>query len=243
MKVRELMSHPVHTCSTEDTADRAANLMWEHDVGSIPVVDSESGLVAIVTDRDLAMAAHLQNRHLAEIPVRDIAGERPTFTCSPDDSVARAEQIMAAHQIHRLPVVEDGLVVGILSTNDLVRAASAGWRQYKAVSVVQTLAAVSAPRRAETTAAEDEPVAGLDALRQIRDELRLQIHLAQADALDEWEKAEAKWFRVQSQLSMTEAGAAKAAKEATVAWKQLVREMSDGYARVRNSLRTGLHDA
>jgi CBS domain-containing protein len=241
MKVRDLMSHPVHSCSSKDSADRAANLMWEHDVGSIPVIDSETGLLGVVTDRDLAMAAHLQNRHLSEIPVTAILRAQP-FTCSPDDTIGRAEQIMAAHQVHRLPVVEDGLVVGILSTNDLVRAASAGWRQYKAAAVVQTLAAVSAPRRG-SDAVEDETVVGLDALRQIRDELRLQIHLARADALDEWEKAEAKWFRIQSQLSMSEAGAAKAAKEATVARKQLVREMSDGYARVRESLRSGADDA
>lgn len=242
MKVRDLMSHPVHSCSSRDTADRAANLMWEHDVGSIPVIDSEAGLLGVVTDRDLAMAAHLQNRHLSEIPVSAVMGPLP-FTCSPEDSIGRAEQIMSAHQIHRLPVVEDGLVVGMLSTNDLVRAASAGWRQYKAAGIVQTLAAIAAPRKAVTVDAVGEPVAGLDALRQIRDELRLQIHLARADALDEWEKAEAKWFRIQSQLSMTEAGAAKAAKEATVAWKQLVREMNDGYSRVRDSLRSGLHDA
>jgi CBS domain-containing protein len=242
MKVRDLMSHPVHSCSSKDTADRAANLMWEHDVGSIPVIDSEAGLLGVVTDRDLAMAVHLQNRHLSEIPVTAVMGPQP-FVCSPEDSIGRAEQIMSAHQVHRLPVVEDGLVVGMLSTNDLVRAASAGWRQYKSAGIVQTLAAIAAPRKAVIVDGVGEPVAGLDALRQIRDELRLQIHLARADALDEWEKAESKWFRIQSQLSMTEAGAAKAAKEATVAWKQLVREMNDGYSRVRESLRSGLHDA
>jgi CBS domain-containing protein len=242
MKVRDLMSHPVHSCSSKDTADRAANLMWEHDVGSIPVIDSEAGLLGVVTDRDLVMAVHLQNRHLSEIPVTAVMGPQP-FVCSPEDSIGRAEQIMSAHQVHRLPVVEDGLVVGMLSTNDLVRAASAGWRQYKSAGIVQTLAAIAAPRKAVIVDGVGEPVAGLDALRQIRDELRLQIHLARADALDEWEKAESKWFRIQSQLSMTEAGAAKAAKEATVAWKQLVREMNDGYSRVRESLRSGLHDA
>ena len=242
MRVRDLMSSPAQTCTSKDTADRAASLMWEHDIGSIPVVDPEAGLLGVVTDRDLAMACHLQNRRLAEIPVLSVIGKR-VFSCSPDHSIAQAEQIMAAHQVHRLPVVEDGLVVGVLSTNDLVRAASAGWRQYKAASVVQTLAAVAAPRHTEEAIEGIEPVAGLDALRQIRDELRLQIHLARADALDEWEKAEAKWFRIHSQLSMTEAGAAKAAKEATVAWKQLVREMSDGYARVKESLRSGSHDA
>jgi CBS domain-containing protein len=240
MKVQDLMSSPVYACSSKDTADRAANLMWEHDVGSIAVIDPEAGLVGIVTDRDLVMATHLRNQHLAEIPVLTVMGPK-VYTCRPDDSVGKAEQTMAAHQVHRLPVVDDeGLVVGMLSTNDLVRAASGGWRQYKAASVVETLASIGAPRRAP---ADDtaEPVAGLDALRQMRDEVRVQIHLARADALDEWERVEAKWHRVQSQLSMSEVGAAKAAKEATTAWRQLVREMSDGYARVRETLRSGQH--
>ena len=242
MKVRDLMSSPVHSCSTNDTADRAANLMWEHDVGCIVIIDPEAGPVGVVTDRDIAMAAHLRNQRLAEMPVLSIAGPQ-VFRCTPDDTIAQAEQTMAAHQVHRLPVVDDdGLVVGILSTNDLVRAASGGWRQYKASSVVETLASITAPRR---TILDDSAgqMMGLDALRQLRDELRVQIHLARADALDEWEKAEAKWHRVQSQLSMSESGAKKAAKEATAAWRQLVREMSDGYSRVRESIRASSHDA
>ena len=242
MKVRDLMSSPVHSCSSRDTADRAANLMWEHDVGSIAVVDPETGLVGMITDRDLAMAAHLRNQHLAEMPVLSIARPR-VYSCAPDDTIAHAEQTMAAHQVRRLPVVDDeGLVVGMLSTNDLVRAASGGWRQYKASSIVETLASISAPRRADFDDSAGE-VMGLDALRQLRDELRVQIHLARADALDEWEKAEAKWHRVQSQLSMSETGAKKAAKGATAAWRELVREMSDGYSRVREAIRSSSHDA
>jgi CBS-domain-containing membrane protein len=176
------------------------------------------------------------------MPVVSIVGPR-VYCCAPDDTIAQAEQTMAAHQVRRLPVVDDGLVVGILSTNDLVRAASGGWRQYKAASVVQTLAAIAAPRHTDFDDAVEEPVAGLDALRQLRDELRVQVHLARADALDEWEKAEAKWHRVQSQLSMSETGASKAAKDATAAWRELVREMSDGYSRVRDAIRASSHDA
>ena len=227
MKVRDLMSSPVYSCSSTDTADRAANLMWEHDVGSIVVIDPETGPVGMVTDRDIAMAAHLRNQRLPEMPVLSIAGPQ-VFSCGPDDTLAQAEQTMAAHQIHRLPVVDDdGLVVGMLSTNDLIRAASGGWRQYKATNIVETLASITAPRRALLDDSAGD-VMGLDALRQLRDELRVQIHLARADALDEWERAEAKWHRVQSQLSMSETGAKKAAKEASAAWRQLVREMSDG---------------
>ena len=241
MKVRDLMRSPVHSCSSKDTADRALNLMWEHDVGSIVVIDSEAGLVGMITDRDIAMAAHLRNQRPAEMPVVSIVGAR-VYCCAPDDTIAQAEQTMAAHQIRRLPVVADGLVVGMLSTNDLVRAASGGWRQYKASSVVETLASIAAPRRSVLDDSAGE-VMGLDALRQLRDELRVQIHLARADALDEWEKAEAKWHRVHSQLSMSETGAKKVAKDATATWRELVREMTDSYKRVRNAIRETSHDA
>lgn len=240
MKVRDLMTTSVETCSSRDTADRAANLMWEHDIGFVPVVDSEYGLVGVVTDRDLLMASHLRGLRLAEIPIGTVMGQRP-YSCSPDDTLAHAERIMAAHQVRRLPVVHDELVVGVLSTNDLARAAGAGWGPYKASGLVQTLAAISAPRRAAPpTDTVGEPVVGLDALRQLRDELQLQIHLARADVREEWEKAEAKWFRMQSSLSIAEEDASHAAKDAQTAWKQLVREIGDGYARVRESLRS--HD-
>ena len=69
MKVRDLMRSPVHSCSSKDTADRALNLMWEHDVGSIVVIDSEAGLVGVITDRDIAMAAYLQGLPLDSMTV------------------------------------------------------------------------------------------------------------------------------------------------------------------------------
>jgi CBS domain-containing protein len=239
MKVRDLMTTEVHSCSSGDTADKAASLMWAHDIGFVPVVDAEYGILGVVTDRDLLMASHLRGQRLAEIPVGSVMGPR-AHTCGPNDSLAHAEQIMAAHQVRRLVVAVDGKLVGVLSTNDLVRAAGTGWRQYKQVGLVQALAAIAAPRKAaRPTDTIGEPVMGFDALRQARDELRLQIHLAKADAQEEWEKAEAKWFRMQSSLSIAEEGASHAAKDATAAWKQLMKEIGDGYARVRQSL----HDA
>jgi hypothetical protein len=190
----------------------------------------------VVTDRDLLMASHLRGQRPSEIAIGSVMS-RELHTCSPDDSVAAAERIMAAHQVRRLPVVEDDLVVGVLSFNDLARAAGAGWGPYKGADLVQVLAAISAPRTLGSVP-EVEPVAGLDALRQIRDELRVRVHLAKADARDEWEKAEAKWFRMQSSLSIAEDDAAHAAKDVQAAWRQLIREIGDGYARVRESLRS-----
>jgi CBS domain-containing protein len=145
MHVQDLMTCTVHCCSSTDTADRAANLMWEHDVGMVPVVDPEHGLVGVVTDRDLLMAAHLRGQRLAEIPVRTVmAGE--AHGCAPTDTLGEAERVMSEHQVRRLPVLQDGALVGVLSIGDLARAAGTGRSKHQSVGPVQALSTISRPR-------------------------------------------------------------------------------------------------
>lgn len=146
MKVGELMKHPVHTCSPEDNLHTAARLMWEHDCGSIPVVESDGRVVAMLTDRDICMAAYTQGLPLPSIKVRS-AMSRSLFRCSPDASVAEAESIMRSSQVRRLPVTDaDNRIVGIISLGDIARAAGAQrTRRKKAVNyseVGETLDAI-----------------------------------------------------------------------------------------------------
>jgi CBS domain-containing protein len=54
MQVKDLMSSVVYTCSARDTLDVPARIMWEHDVGFVPVVDDQHHLEGVVTDRDSA---------------------------------------------------------------------------------------------------------------------------------------------------------------------------------------------
>ena len=106
MRVRELMTHPVHTCRLQDRANTAAQIMWEHDCGIVPVVDADGRVVGVVTDRDLCMAAHFQNQPLSDIPLAGVMAQE-VCTCVADDDVVQAERVMAEKQIHRLPVVTD----------------------------------------------------------------------------------------------------------------------------------------
>src|SRR5438046_1875104 len=69
MKVEEIMSVDLETCRLEDTLNRPAQIMWEHDCGVVPVVDGEARVVGIITDRDICIAAYTQGRPLSEIPV------------------------------------------------------------------------------------------------------------------------------------------------------------------------------
>ncbi|MCE9575378.1 MAG: CBS domain-containing protein [Deltaproteobacteria bacterium] len=143
MKVRKLMSQALATCRTHDTLERAAQLMWERDIGAVPVVDDEGCVVGIVTDRDICMATYTRGAPPAAIGV-GAAMATHVHTCAPDDSLKDVEQQMARHQVRRMPVVDDdGRPVGMISINDIARAAG---RDVTPSEITATLAAVSAPR-------------------------------------------------------------------------------------------------
>ena len=56
MRVRDLMSTEVHTCTRDQTLHAAARVMWEHDVGCVPIVDDRVQPIDMLTDRDICMA-------------------------------------------------------------------------------------------------------------------------------------------------------------------------------------------
>lgn len=121
IEVRELMSTKPYSCRLTDTLNDAAQLMWEHDCGSIPIVDHLDRVVGIVTDRDICMGAYTQGRPLAEIPLASVC-TREVYACLPNDPLEKAEGAMIDHQIRRLPVTDrDGYLLGMLSLSDIAR--------------------------------------------------------------------------------------------------------------------------
>ena len=149
MRVKDLMTQPVHTVHERDSLDRAAYVMWNHDCGAVPVVNDDGRAVGMITDRDICMAALTQGKSLGEIHVSS-AMSRKLWSCRPGDDVKDAEQTMRAHQVRRLPVVDsDGKLVGLLSISDLARAAVTAKGSKKkpvgASDVGKTLGAISTP--------------------------------------------------------------------------------------------------
>ncbi len=121
MKVRELMTSPVHTCRPNESLANAAQRLWEHDCGVLPVVDRDGKVRAAITDRDICMGALLRGRALAELQVGD-SMSATVVTCRADDEIGKAAETMAGNQLRRLPVVDEaGKLVGMLSLNDLAR--------------------------------------------------------------------------------------------------------------------------
>lgn len=124
MRVDELMTRRVMTVRAQDGLDRAARLMQDHACGCVPVVDEDSAVVGILTDRDVCMAALRADRSLSLVQAR-YAMSANVYTCSPEDTIEEAERRMGQHQVRRLPVVDaDGRVRGILSLDDIAREAA-----------------------------------------------------------------------------------------------------------------------
>jgi CBS domain-containing protein len=150
MKIEHLMTREVQTCHPADPLTNAAQKMWDHDIGSLPVIDDGGNVVGMITDRDICMAAYTQGRTLSEIPVV-IAMSKELFGCSLNDSIKDAEESLRSHQIRRLPVLsEDRKLLGIVSVSDIVREAEreVGFknREVSTQEVTATLATVCQPR-------------------------------------------------------------------------------------------------
>ncbi|WP_417567806.1 CBS domain-containing protein [Marinobacter sp.] len=121
MKVNEIMVTEVASCSPQSSLQDIAMLMWNNDCGAIPLIDDEEHPVGIVTDRDIAMGAAMQHKPLWDLRGEDIANHRELHCCTPDDSIQKALQLMEAHEVRRLPVVNQyNQLCGMVSMGDIV---------------------------------------------------------------------------------------------------------------------------
>lgn len=121
MRVRDLMSKSVVTIAPEESAALAARLLSRHELGSLPVCAADGTLVGIVTDRDIVTRCVAAGEEPGRVPVRDIMSPAPSVI-TPETPISDAARLMAQRQVRRLPVVEQGHVVGMLSLGDLARS-------------------------------------------------------------------------------------------------------------------------
>ena len=121
MKIKDIMTTEVRTCSPGTNLAAAAALMLDGDCGILPVVDGGK-LVGVVTDRDMYIALATRNTLASQLTVGDVA-RKQVWTCGPDDDVHAALATMKEHRVRRLPVEGfGGTVLGIVSMNDIVLA-------------------------------------------------------------------------------------------------------------------------
>jgi CBS domain-containing protein len=117
MKVKEAMHKGVNWVSPTTPVTELAKLMRAHDIGCIPIGEDDQ-LVGMVTDRDIVVRAVAEGRDLTGTRLAEICSAG-IVTVSPDDETATALRLMRGSAVRRLPVVEDGRPVGIVSIGDL----------------------------------------------------------------------------------------------------------------------------
>ena len=139
MKVSEVMNSRLFTCTEDDSANQAAQLMWEQDIGCVPVTKGKH-IIGMITDRDICMSAYINGKPLSAIRIGDVMS-RDIRACGPNDDVKVAEKRMAEVQVRRLPVIENDTLVGIVSLNDLA-VAGAEKKQPRLDDIGATLAQI-----------------------------------------------------------------------------------------------------
>ena len=120
MQVKDLMNPSAVTVEPTSSAALAARLISRHNVGALPVCGGRC-LRGVVTDRDIVLRCVAAEEDPAQTPVRDIM-TRQCATVSPGADCREATRLMALHQVRRLPVVDDGKLVGMISLSDLARS-------------------------------------------------------------------------------------------------------------------------
>jgi CBS domain-containing protein len=138
--VRDVMTPGVRTVSGSQSLSDAAEVMRGEDVGSVPVVE-EGRLAGIITDRDIVTRAVAERRDPQTVKVDEVAS-RELVTVEPDQDLDEALALMARHQVRRLPVVEEGRLVGMLAQADVALEA-------KEKKVGETIEEISKPTSTE----------------------------------------------------------------------------------------------
>jgi signal-transduction protein with cAMP-binding, CBS, and nucleotidyltransferase domain len=116
--IQEVMSRDPIVLQQGASIQEAAQAMREQDIGDVIVMDDSQQICGIVTDRDIVLRAVAQGRDPLSLTIGEICS-REVQTLSPNDEVGEAVKLMSHQAIRRLPVVEKGRPVGIVSLGDL----------------------------------------------------------------------------------------------------------------------------
>lgn len=118
-QLRDIMIKKVIAIESDRTAQDAAKLMAEYSIGSL-VIMADDNMVGIVTERDLVRKVCARDIASSNVPLRDILSS-PVMWAEPDTPIETAVQRMFNNKIRRLPILENGKLVGIATVSDLAK--------------------------------------------------------------------------------------------------------------------------
>ena len=119
MFVKEIMTTDVKTIRPEDNVKRLAEMMVKNKIGSLVVVEGSGEVVGIATERDIIEDIILLGKSPEEVKVRDVMTQ-DIITVNPGDTLEEAAEVMVNHKIKKLPVIDKGRLVGIVTATDLI---------------------------------------------------------------------------------------------------------------------------
>ena len=120
MKIRDIMTDAVIRVDPEETVEVAARTLAQHNIGILPVCESNGKLCGLVTDRDMVTRCIASGRAPSQTKVRDVMTGQVIFA-QPDMEAGVAAHLMGRQQVRRLPVLEDGKLCGMVSLGDLAK--------------------------------------------------------------------------------------------------------------------------
>ena len=123
MLVSELMSASVVSVTPDDTALEASRLLDRYNIGALPVCNATGALRGIITDRDIVTRCLAAERDPSKTPVRDVMS-KSVLSVAPDDDVREAGHKMATGRVRRIPVTENGRLVGMITLGDIAASQS-----------------------------------------------------------------------------------------------------------------------
>jgi len=235
-RVSEVMQRAITTLTIHDRLDLADDVMRLGRVRHMPVLD-QTKLVGILSNRDLLaaslsrtleFAATERRTFLRSIEVSEVMSH-DLITVSGDATLREATELMLRHKIGCIPIVKsDRTLIGLVTETDLLRAALLPDLEQDA----------HANRMEETIMSElkTKVQQEIDELRRVRDELKVRMHLAKAEAKDRWEVLENQFHRLESKGHQIAQASEAPLRDVGEAARLLVDEIREGYRRIRESL-------
>ncbi len=145
LKAYEVMTHPLAVCAPDASVTDVAATMRDRDIGDVLIVE-DAKLRGIVTDRDLALQALTGEDDPQQTPIRKYMSTK-VITGEPAWDVEQVTAVMAKYQVRRLPIVQDGKLVGIVSLGDVARHEDQKHIVAKSLQAISEPAGVSSLKR------------------------------------------------------------------------------------------------
>lgn len=141
MKVGDIAMRETYCASPTMSLNEIASMMKRHGVGAMPVCDGDE-LVGMITDRDIVISCVAAGMGAAACQAKEFMTSNP-ITVTPESDLEEVARVMAREQVRRLPVIEEGCLVGMLSLGDISMAL-----QGNDSLVAETLRKISTPTQA-----------------------------------------------------------------------------------------------